>query len=97
MYTFNNQESQKKSVGYTKTKLGLDTKFERGISANTFSALEGRPKSHLAARLPSASCLYSRFLPQLVHHACPAPTHPAWLVLVRLLAQLPSLARLGFA
>jgi hypothetical protein len=52
MYTFNNQESQKKSVGYTKTKLGLDTKFERGISANTFSALEGRPKSHLAARSP---------------------------------------------
>jgi hypothetical protein len=42
MYTFNNQESffakkiikshRKKSVGYTKTKLGLDTNFELGTS-----------------------------------------------------------------
>jgi hypothetical protein len=34
MYTFNNQEPQKKSVGYTKTKLGLDTKSVLGIPSN---------------------------------------------------------------
>jgi hypothetical protein len=55
-----------KSVGYTKTKLGLDTKFESGISSNTFRASEGQRKSHLAAHSPRllpastrASCLSS--------------------------------------
>jgi hypothetical protein len=85
MYTFNNQESQKKPVGYTKTKLGLDTKFELGISSNTFRASEGWPKSHLATRSPRllpastrVSCLCSLLL---AHQACPAPAHPAWLAL----------------
>jgi hypothetical protein len=78
---------QKKCVGYTKNKLGLDTTFELGISSGTFHTSEGRPKSHLAPRSPrlllASAGVPARACAPHLPRACSPP--PGW-PLTRLLA-----------